>query len=177
VTDIPWQPLPPDPLGPWDDLPAHSPARPPADFRPAPPAESFHQPLPPKAPAEVGYLRFHMQRTWWITTGIKPILTLNGTPVKVKYGENTIPLQPGRYVVEASQVWRSHHGHASYPITIEPGEVVDVWYAGPATQYHKGSIGPSEQQREGLRNAYVLLLGVLGVLYAAMFAVVLVTWN
>ena len=112
-----------------------------------------------------------------ITTGIKPILTLNGTPVKVKYGENTIPLQPGRYVVEASQVWRSHHGHASYPITIEPGEVVDVWYAGPATQYHKGSIGPSEQQREGLRNAYVLLLGVLGVLYAAMFAVVLVTWN
>jgi hypothetical protein len=64
VTDIPWQPLPPDPLGPWDDLPAHSPARPPADFRPAPPAESFHQPLPPKAPAEVGYLRFHMQRLY-----------------------------------------------------------------------------------------------------------------
>jgi hypothetical protein len=128
-------------------------------------------------PAAVGYLRFHLQGAFLITTGIKPILTLNGTPVKVKYGENTIPLQPGRYVVEASQVWRSHHGHASYPITIEPGEVVDVWYAGPATQYHKGSIGPSEQQREGLRNAYVLLLGVLGVLYAAMFAVVLVTWN
>ena len=127
-------------------------------------------------PAAVGYLRFHLQGAFLITTGIKPILTLNGTPVKVKYGENTIPLQPGRYVVEASQVWRSHHGHASYPITIEPGEVVDVWYAGPATLSHKGSIGPSEQQREGMRTQYVLL-GVLGVIYTATFVLWLFTRN
>ena len=116
-----------------------------------------------------GYLRFHLQGSIWTSGMILPTVTINGYRVPVKYGENIIPVYPGRCVVEASAQWMRRYGQAGYAVGVAPGQVADVWYAAPFTQFNTGSMGATKQSPKG-RWALAGMLAVVLLFCVAMIA-------
>ncbi|HPZ67278.1 MAG TPA: hypothetical protein PLU19_00675, partial [Dermatophilaceae bacterium] len=96
-----------------------------------------------------GYVRFHLQGSVWTSSLVMPTVTINGYRVPVTYGENVIPVYPGRCVVEASMRWMRRYGQAGYTVDVAPGQAADIWYAAPLTQFHTGSMGVAKQSRKG----------------------------
>ena len=104
---------------------------------------------------------------------ITPTVMLNGYPVPSSYGENRLPVRPGRIRVEVQNQWMRTYGQAATEVDVRPGEVVALWYAAPWHQFTTGSIGPEKQKRKGAGAfvgilAVVVLLPVLLVLLALL---------
>ncbi len=119
-----------------------------------------HQPSqPPQQPDQQppGYLRLHLQGNVMVSM-ITPSVTIDGYPVNVSYGENTIPVHPGQHLLAAQAQWMWTYGQAQHPFAVGPGEVADLWYAPPALTFMKGAMGPQKQSIPGL----VALFGILG---------------
>lgn len=152
----PYQPYPPQQPLPQQGYPqqAYPQQQPYAQQQPYP-----QQPL--------AHIRLHVQGSIWTSSMLTPTVTINGHPVPASYGENLIPVYPGRCVVEAKAHWMRTYGHAAYTVDLGPGQVADVWYAAPMTQFQDGSMGPVKQSRKGVG----VFVGILAVIFA--FAIVL----
>lgn len=116
----------------------------------------------PTGPSAHGgsFVRLHLQGSALTGSMIAPTVTINGYRVPANYGENLIPVHPGPTLVEAKASWLREYGQAGYEVNVAPGQVVDLWYAQPWTQFQTGSMGPTKQQRKG----GLVMAGVLGAI-------------
>ncbi len=118
------------------------------------------------APTDPGRVRFHLQGTKILTSFTVPTVTIDGHLVPSQYGETVYPVAPGRHRVAAQAQWLRTYGQADLAVDVEPGTVVDVWYAAPHNQFSRGSMGFEKQRRKGL----VLFVGLMLAILVAIAA-------
>jgi hypothetical protein len=99
----------------------------------------------------------------WILLFTPPRLTLNGQESKLKWGENQVPVQPGRYDVwiHVPYLWKV--GQAGMPVEVAPGAQVPVYYASPWFMTQPGAIGHQQVEAPG-RTAAIAINVVAGVI-------------
>ena len=131
------------------------------------------QPPPPPAnqPAP-GYLRLHLQGNAMLSM-ITPSIAIDGYPVPVRYGENTIPVYPGQHVVAGQAQWMWTYGRAQHPFAVGPNEVAELWYAAPVLTFLDGRIGPQKQSIPGLVGLLTFFAAVLAVVFLSVFLLLL----
>ncbi len=91
---------------------------------------------------------------------ITPTVRLNGYTVPVRYGENVLPLPPGRWHIDVHARWLREYGQAGLDFDLAAGQTVPVFYAAPMHQFTTGAIGHVKQQRKGMV-PFVLVMAFL----------------
>lgn len=128
-----------------------------------PPYAAPQQPPPPPT----GWVALTVQGSVMTSNMIPPKVRMNGYPVPTQYGENVVPVHPGRIRVEASCQWLREYGQAMLDIDVAPGQTVPVFYASPYHQFTSGRMGHVRQQRPGV-GGLVLIISLLVVVVAAL---------
>lgn len=92
----------------------------------------------------------------WVLVLTPPRLTLNGQETRLKWGENQVPVQPGRYDVwiHVPYLWKI--GQAGMPVEVPPGGQVPVFYAAPWFMSLPGAIGHEPVEAPGRTIAIVV---------------------
>lgn len=161
-------PVPPGPPPPPSGPPG-PPAGPPAGPPPTGPGPSG--PMPGSGPAP-GFIVLTLQGSAMTSNVITPKVRLNGYPVPTSYGENSLPVPPGRWHVDVHNQWMRAYGQAAIDVEVASGQAVRLFYAAPWHQFTTGSIGYEQQKRKGagfmLGLSLVMLLIVLGVVLLSL---------
>lgn len=132
---------------------------------------SFPPQQPPQAPP-TGWVALTVQGSVMTSNLVPPKVTMNGYPVVASYGQNLVPVHPGRIRVEASCQWLRRYGAAALDIDVAPGQTVPVFYASPYHQFTGGRMGFEKQRRPGAW-FLVLIIGFLVVIVALVLAAAL----
>lgn len=131
------------------------------------------QPYPqPGPPADAGWLRLHLEGSFWTNSLIAPTATLDGYPVTLgsSHGVFQFPVPPGRHRIHLHQSWLRTYGSADLDFVAMPGQVVDVFYKAPMHQFaDRGNIGFVPQERPGVGVFIAILL--IPVAVTAIFIV------
>lgn len=101
---------------------------------------------------------------------ITPTVTVNGHPIRTQYGRQDVPVPAGPVHVEASAQWMRIYGQAALDFTVQPGQVVPVFYAAPMHQFATGSMGHEQQKRKGV-GAFIVTLVVVVVVIVVLILV------
>ncbi|WP_244929993.1 hypothetical protein [Nocardioides sp. W7] len=133
---------------------------------PAQPPYSPQQPPPPPT----GWVALTVQGSWMTNSLIPPKVWMNGHPVPVRYGDNPVPVHPGRLRIDVRCTWLREYGQATIDIDVAPGQTVPVFYAAPLHQFSRGRIGPERQKRPGVLALVVTLSVVVAVIVALVVA-------
>ena len=72
--------------------------------------------------------------------------------------------------------WMRTYGQGACTVDLGPGQVADVWYAAPFTQFNTGSMGATKQSPKG-RWALAGMLAVVLLFCVAMIAATFATNN
>jgi hypothetical protein len=75
-----------------------------------------------------------------------PQVTINGTPVPARWGDNDYPVAPGRYRIDMVANYIYPMGRASLDVGVPPGVAVPVFYAAPASIFFPGAAGHTPQR-------------------------------
>lgn len=126
---------------------------------------------PPVADPNVGHLVLTLQGSMMTSSLIPPTVRLNGYPVTTRYGQNVIPLPPGRWHIDVHCDWLKQFGQAALDVDLAPGQHVPVFYAAPMHQFATGSIGFEKQKRKGVA-VFAGIMTALALFVALMILVV-----
>jgi hypothetical protein len=127
------------------------------------------QPLPGPGPAApTGTIRLTIQGNVMTSNAITPSVDVNGYRVPSRYGTQDVVVYAGRTRLDVHAQWVRRYGEASLDLLVEPGQVVEVWYAAPWHQFARGSMGFAPQSRPGKALGFAILGGVM-LLAAAFF--------
>lgn len=129
---------------------------------PGPPPPSPHQPEQGQQPGPppTGWVALTLQGSVMTSNMIPPKVTMNGYPVTTSYGQNVVPVHPGRLQIDVSCQWLRTYGQAALTVDVAPGQTVPVFYAAPLHQFTRGNIGFEKQTRPGVLG-FALLMGFL----------------
>jgi hypothetical protein len=117
----------------------------------------------------MGMLHLTIQGSMLTSNMLVPTVHLNGYPVPVRYGRNEIPVPSGPLRIGIYSQWMRVYGKAMLDCTVQPNQVVPVFYASPWHQFASaGSIGHSKVKRNGIG----AIFGLLGVVFAAILLVI-----
>lgn len=111
----------------------------------------------------MGMLHLTIQGSVMTSSMIPPTVQLNGFPVRVKYGENAIPVFAGPLHIDIHSQWMRAYGQAALDCTVPPNQAVPVFYASPYHQFTTGSIGYSKVKRKGLGTLLAMVGGIVAV--------------
>ncbi|GAA1745434.1 hypothetical protein GCM10009710_26820 [Aeromicrobium alkaliterrae] len=111
----------------------------------------------------MGTVHLTVQGSVMTSNVITPSASINGYPVKVRYGANPIPVPAGPVRIELSNSWLRTYGQASIQFTLQPGQDVPVFYAAPWHQFTTGSIGYEKVKRKGGLAFAGLLVGIVAI--------------
>ncbi len=111
----------------------------------------------------MGTVHLTVQGSVMTSNVITPTASINGYPVKVRYGANPIPVPAGPVRIELSNTWLRTYGQASIQFTLQPGQDVPVFYAAPWHQFTTGSIGYEKVKRKGA-GAFIGIIAAIVVL-------------
>jgi hypothetical protein len=125
------------------------------------------QPLPPP-PGPTGWLAITVQGSALTSNMISPIVRLNGYHVPTRYGENLVPVPPGRWHVDVHCSWMRDYGQAALDCDVAEGQTVPVFYAPPYHQFTHGDIGHTRQRRRGVLGLVLSLGLALAVVVVAI---------
>ena len=92
---------------------------------------------------------------------IVPSVRVNGYPIRTQYGRQDIPVPAGPVRVEVSAQWMRTYGQAAMAFTVQPGQLVPVFYAAPMHQFTTGMIGHEPQKRKGIGVFIGMLVAIL----------------
>jgi hypothetical protein len=94
----------------------------------------------------------------------KPQTELNGHPVANAWGRQVIPVQPGQYHVHVHIPYflPPRMGPADLPVTVYPGQTVELEYRAPLGNFFKGALGAPPQKYPGMI-LQIILLSIVGV--------------
>jgi len=98
---------------------------------------------------------------------VKPVIEINGHPVRAAWGRNVVPVPPGRYHVHVHTPYflPSRVGNADVTVDVPPGQAVELEYRSPLIVFLQGALGAPPQKYPGM----AVTIG----LYAVAAAVVL----
>lgn len=105
---------------------------------------------------------------------LTPTVRLNGYDVPVSYGQNMLPLPPGRWRVDVHAKWWREYGQASMDVDLAPGQTVPVFYAAPMHVFTTGLIGHVKQPRKGLIPFLLIMVAVLAMAFGVLALSILV---
>lgn len=142
--------------------------------RPQPP-QQWGGPGPPQAPGALSLVRLHIKGSAFTSSPVTPTVQINGHVVPASYGSNDIPVHPGPTRVDMSAQWMRTYGQASYDAHLQPGQMVELFYAAPWHQFTTGSLGTTPQSRKGLALMVLLvvvlpLLVLLAIIFGALLS-------
>ncbi|WP_433022490.1 hypothetical protein [Kribbella sp. CA-294648] len=142
----------------------------PPPFQPHPQPQQYPPPYQPPAP--MGMLHLTIQGSSLTSNMIPPTVHLNGYPVPVKYGRNDIPVPAGPLRIGIYSQWMRVFGKAMLDCTVQPNQVVPVFYASPYHQFASaGSIGHSKVKRNGIG----AIFGLIGVVFAVILLIIVLS--
>ncbi|HPB73012.1 MAG TPA: hypothetical protein PLX71_08535 [Phycicoccus sp.] len=123
-----------------------------------------------QAPA-TGIIRLTIQGSAMTSNMIVPTCRINGHSVPTRYGVQDLTVWPGPNHIELQAQWMRTYGQAALDVTVDPGQVVPVFYAAPLHQFTTGNIGFTKQKRGGVgclvaTIAVPLVIALLAVLLA-----------
>lgn len=131
------------------------------------PQGGFPQPMQqPGLPAGAGMLRFTMPGSFWTNSMVSPTVTLNGHPLNVpsSSGSFDFPIPAGTHRLHAHGQWMKTYGNADIDFSIQPGQLVEVFYAAPVHQFaNRGNIGFTPQKKPGMGALVGMLVAVIAV--------------
>ena len=110
-------------------------------------------------------LRLYVQGSILTNSMLPPKAVINGTPVPVAYGSNDIPVYPGPIHIDMSCQWLRTYGQAAIDVNVEPGQLLQVFYAAPFHQFARGNIGLTKQKHKGLG----FLIGLIAFIFLMVF--------
>lgn len=138
------------------------------------PQVGFPQPIQPALPAGAGMLRLTLPGSFWTNSMVAPAVTLNGYRLHVTKSSGTFdfPIPAGIHRLHAHAQWMMDYGNADIDFTIQPGQMVEIFYAAPVHQFvSRGNIGFTPQKKAGLAG----LIGVLVAVFAVLALLVVLT--
>jgi hypothetical protein len=128
------------------------------------------QPAPGAGSAPTGTVRLTIQGNVMTSNAITPSVDVNGYRVASRYGTQDLTVYAGRTRLDVHAQWLRRYGEASVDFVVEPGQVVEVWYASPWHQFARGAMGFAPQGRPGKAIGFAILGGFM-LIAAALFVV------
>ncbi|MEG9224438.1 hypothetical protein [Aeromicrobium sp. Sec7.5] len=111
----------------------------------------------------MGAVALTVQGSVMTSNAITPSCRINGYPVKVRYGENLIPVPAGPARVDLSAQWLRTYGQAALEFQVQPGQTVPVFYAAPMHQFTTGTIGHAKVKRKGVVPFVIIMAAILAI--------------
>lgn len=131
---------------------------------------------PPPGSVPPGYLVMNVYKmNSFFQHGINPLLWIDQWPVPVRYGQQIIPVAPGRHWIRAqTRSLIMTYGLAQQEIVVAPGQYVELYYAQPMVTFVEGSMGhtPQKPQAKGCLLAILVALGAFWLLLLLVNVVV-----
>ncbi len=89
----------------------------------------------------------------------KPQVELNGHQVQAGWGRTVVPVPPGQYHlhVHVPYLLPSRIGVADLPVTVYPGQTVELEYRAPMIAFMGGALGAPPQKYPGMGISIALL--------------------
>lgn len=89
----------------------------------------------------------------------KPRVELNGHQVQAGWGRTVVPVPPGQYHVHVHVPYLlpSRIGVADLPVTVHPGQTVELEYRAPMIAFLGGALGAPPQKYPGMAASIALL--------------------
>ena len=109
-----------------------------------------------------GTIRLTIQGNVMTSNMIPPTCTINGHRVPATYGQQDLTVYAGTNHIALEAQWMRTYGQAALDVNVEPGQVVEVFYAQPLVQFSPGNIGFVKQPHSGLA-PFVGCMGILAV--------------
>src|SRR5699024_3482683 len=145
----PPQPPPGYPQQPPASPPQGYPQQPPPGYPPqgAPQPGAPYPGQPQQAPNQGGgqsgmvlTLKYHPLA--FILGLLTPVVTVNGQPIRARWGRNEIPMPPGQYQlhIHAPYLLPSRVGVADTIVPVAPGQIIDVEYRAPRSEEHTSEL-------------------------------------
>lgn len=122
----------------------------------------------PQQSGPVGWIALTVQGGPMTSNMISPSVRLNGYPVPTRYGENVLPVPPGRWHIDIHCSWLRTYGQAQLDCDVAEGQTVPVFYAPPYHQFSRGDIGHTRQRRRGMLGLALSLGAALAVVVIAI---------
>lgn len=125
---------------------------------------------PPSGPPP-GYLAMNFRYLGWFwQMGMSPLLWIDDWPVPALFGEQVIPIAPGRHRIKAKSQYLFAFGLAEQEIDVAPGQRVELHYSQPMFTFLKGRMGATQQKMPaiGCLLGGLIVLGLLAVLAIAL---------
>ncbi|AQP48582.1 hypothetical protein BW730_14815 [Tessaracoccus aquimaris] len=124
-------------------------------------------------PAQMGTLRVTLQGSFWTNSMVAPTVTLDGYRLNVtgSSGSFDFPVPAGQHRIHAHGQWMKKYGNADLDFVMEPGRLVEVFYAAPMNQFvNQGNIGftPQKQAGGGCLIALLVFIVLIAVLAVAL---------
>jgi hypothetical protein len=98
---------------------------------------------------------------------ISPTATINGYPVNLNWGSNTVGMPPGVHHIAIHMPWLWKFGRAEITVDNSGGRAPVVYYASPWVNFGPGAIGLAPVSNPGLA-AFIGVLVVVPLLLIAI---------
>ena len=114
---------------------------------------------PPPTPGGALALTLKFNPLAFLLGLFKPRVELNGHPVQAGWGRTVVPVPPGQYHVHVHVPYLlpSRIGVADLPVTVYPGQTVELEYRAPMIAFLGGALGAPPQKYPGMAASIALL--------------------
>jgi hypothetical protein len=101
----------------------------------------------------------------FLLTLFKPVVEVNGHPAANAWGRQVIPVPAGNYHVHVHIPYflPPRMGPADLPVTVYPGQTVELEYRAPLGNFFKGALGAPPQKWPGAI-LQIILLAIVAVI-------------
>ncbi|WP_327089696.1 hypothetical protein OIE66_03475 [Nonomuraea sp. NBC_01738] len=105
------------------------------------------------------------------------MLTINGYPVHLSWGRNSIPLPPGRHhlQIHIPYLIPPRLGPAELLIHSRPGDQIHLQYTAPGFAFFPGSLGSAPQPFNGLFVQWILIAFAVFCVFVPTVAIALLS--
>lgn len=102
----------------------------------------------------------------WFFVFLKPKLFINGHEVPGTWGRNVVPMPPGQHHLQifVPYLLPPQVGKAEMPVTLQPGQTVELEYRAPVFAFSPGALGVGEQKWNGLGITVGIFAGLLALI-------------
>lgn len=107
---------------------------------------------PPPQQPPTGQLVLNLRKPFGLLSSsmISPVVTIDGYPAPACWEQNAFPVVAGQHTVQVASNYLWKYGAATLPVTIYPGQSVEVHYSGPLITFVGGRLGFEPQPRPGM---------------------------
>lgn len=114
--------------------------------------------------------KFHPLAFILFLTG--PGLAVDGQEMKLKWGQQQVPIAPGQHHVEMWTRYITKMGSATLPVNVMPGQTVPLFYAAPTIMFLKGALAHQPVKVPGgMFTTIMIVVSILLIVLACLIPV------